>query len=176
MEDKDKSLVLGGQAVIEGVMIRSRSHMIISVRKPNGVIHTISEKIDPISEKYRLLQLPFIRGILAMFETLFLGFKSLFHSANIALEEEGVKLSYKEIVLTIGMILAVSSFFIVIPLSLAALFTATGLIFNLVEGVVRLIFFLMFLKVVSFWSEYERVLQYHGAEHKAINAYEAGAS
>lgn len=170
----EPSLAFGGQAVLEGVMIRSRTHMVTCVRQSNGEIFTMSEEIFPLAKRYRLLNLPFIRGIPALFETLYLGVKSLFLSANVVLEEEGEKITYKEIVLTIVMILGIASFFIAVPLLLTAMLPFTGLLFSIVEGGVRMLIFLSYLKVISLWGEYRRVLQYHGAEHKTINAFEAG--
>ncbi|MCK5625699.1 DUF1385 domain-containing protein [Candidatus Bathyarchaeota archaeon] len=173
---EETSLAFGGQAVLEGVMIRSSTHMAISVRQPNGEILTMTEEISPISKRYRLLNLPFIRGIPALFETLYLGVKSLFLSANVVLEEEGEKLTYKEVAFTIVMILGIASFFIAVPLLLTAMLPFTGVLFNFVEGGVRLAIFLIYLQAISLWGEYKRVLQYHGAEHKTINAFEAGES
>lgn len=170
---EEPSLAFGGQAILEGVMIRSRKHMVTCVRRQNGEILTITEEIKSLSNRYRVLKLPFIRGILALFETLYLGVKSLFLSANIALEEEGETLTNKEIAITMVMIIALTSFFIVVPFLLTTSIKFTGVTFNIVEAVVRLLIFLTFLKLVSLWDEYKRVLQYHGAEHKAINAYEA---
>jgi uncharacterized protein YqhQ len=173
---EEPSLAFGGQAVLEGVMIRSNTHMVTCVRQPNGEILTMTEEIAPLSKRYRVLNLPFIRGIPALFETLYLGVKSLFLSANVVLEEEGEKLTYKEIALTIVMILGILSFFIVIPLLLTGMLPFTGILFNIVEAGVRLSLFLLYLKMVSLWGEYKRVLQYHGAEHKTINALEARGS
>lgn len=172
---KELSLPFGGQAVLEGVMIRSRTHMVICVRQQNGEISTISEGIDSLSGRHLVLKLPFIRGITALFETLYFGIKSLVLSANLVLEEEGEKFTYKEIALTAVLIIALSSFFIVVPFLLTTLLTFTGVIFNVIEAMVRLSLFLLFFKVISFWGEYKRLLQYHGAEHKALNAYEVRA-
>jgi len=173
---EETSLAFGGQAVLEGVMIRSSTHMVTCVRQPNGEILTIMEEIAPLSKRYRVLNLPFIRGIPVLFETLYLGVKSLFLSANVVLEEEGEKLSYKEVALTMVMILGIASFFIAVPLLLTAMLPFTGVFFNIVEGGVRMAIFLIYLKLISLWGEYKRVLQYHGAEHKTINAFEAGES
>jgi len=167
-------LAFGGQAVIEGVMIRSRRHMVICMRKQNGEILTKTEEINSVSERHKILRLPFIRGVPALFETLYLGVKGLIFSANAVLEEEDEKFTYKEIALTMLLTLALTSFFIVVPFLLTTLLKLTGVIFNIVEAVVRLTIFLVYLKLISLWSELKRVFQYHGAEHKAINAYEAG--
>ncbi|MFQ6094767.1 MAG: DUF1385 domain-containing protein [Candidatus Bathyarchaeia archaeon] len=173
---KESSLAFGGQAVLEGVMIRSRKHMVICMRRQNGEMLIKTEEINSLSERHRALRLPFIRGILALFETLYLGVKGLFFSANAVLKEEDEKLTYKDIALTIFLTLALTSFFIVVPFLLTTLLKLTGVIFNIVEAVVRLTFFLIYLKLVSLWGELRRVLQYHGAEHKVINAYEAGVA
>lgn len=176
-EGRDEpSLAFGGQAVIEGVMIRSRKHVVICIRQQNGEILTETEEIDPLSERHRILGLPFIRGIPALFETLYIGLKGLWFSANAALEEEEEKFTYKEIALTIVMTLALSSFFVVVPFLLTTLLNLTGIVFNIVEALVRLTAFLIYVKAVSLWSDFRRVLQYHGAEHKTINAYEAGVA
>jgi len=172
----EPSLAFGGQAVIEGVMIRSQKHVVICIRQQNGEILTKTEKIDSISERHRVLGLPFIRGIPALFETLYIGLKGLWFSANAALEEEEEKFTYKEIALTIAMTLALSSFFIVVPFLLTTLLNLTGILFNIVEALVRLTAFLLYVKAVSLWGDFRRVLQYHGAEHKTINAYEAGVA
>ena len=167
-------MAFGGQAVIEGVMIRSRRHMVICMRKQNGEILTKTEEINSLSERNRILRLPFIRGILALFETLFLGVKGLIFSANAVLEEEDEQFTYKEIAITVLLTLALTSFFIVVPFLLTTLLKLTGVVFNIVEAMVRLTIFLIYLKLISLWSELKRVFQFHGAEHKVINAYEAG--
>jgi len=171
---REPSLAFGGQAVIEGVMIRSRRHMVICMRKQNGEILTKTEEINSLSERNRILRLPFIRGILALFETLFLGVKGLIFSANAVLEEEDEQFTYKEIAITVLLTLALTSFFIVVPFLLTTLLKLTGVVFNIVEAMVRLTIFLVYLKLISLWSELKRVFKFHGAEHKVINAYEAG--
>ena len=170
------SLAFGGQAVIEGVMIRSQNHVVICIRQQNGEILTKTEKVDPLSGRHRILGLPFIRGVLALLEALCVGIKGLWFSANAVLDAEEEKFTYKDIALTIVLTLALSSFFIVIPFLLTTLLNLTGIVFNVVEALVRLTAFLIYVKAVSLWGDFKRVLQYHGAEHKAINAYEAGAA
>jgi len=175
----EPSLAFGGQAVIEGVMIRSKKHMVISVRQPNGEILTKTEEIKSISERHRALKTPFLRGIVALFETLYLGVKGLYFSANASLEEEGEKIEPKEMAVTFVLAMALAIFlFSIVPFfltnSLTNIFGLKGIIFNVVEGVVRLAIFLLYIASVSLFREFSRVLQYHGAEHTAINAYEAG--
>ena len=177
VKKKDEpSLAFGGQALIEGVMIRSRTHMVMCVRKPNNEILTNVEKVNSVTQKYRGLGLPFVRGIVALPETLYLGFKGLFFSANAAIEEEeGEKFGYKEFGLAIALALGVAALFVAVPFFIAVwLNLPPGILFNVVEAVIRLVLFLGYLSVVASWGEFRRVLQYHGAEHKAINALEAG--
>lgn len=171
---EEPSLAFGGQAVIEGVMIRSKKHMVVCVRPPNDEILTKTEEIKSLSERYRVLRLPFLRGIVALFETLYLGIKGLYFSANATLEEEE-KLNPKEIALAVIAALALSIFlFSIIPFFLTTLLNLGGVVFNIVEGVVRLAVLLLYLASISLVGEFRRVFQYHGAEHTAINAYEAG--
>ena len=171
---EEPSLAFGGQALIEGVMMRSRTHMVMCVRKSNSEILTNVEGISSLCERYRVLGLPLLRGIVALFETLYLGFKALFFSANAVAEEEGVKFTYKELVVVGALALGLISFFFVVPFLLTSLFNLTGVLFNIVEAIIRLALFILYLVLVGMWGEFRRVLQYHGAEHKTINAYEAG--
>jgi uncharacterized protein YqhQ len=174
-EKEEPSLAFGGQAVIEGVMIRSKKHVVTCVRQPNGEILTNVEEIKSVSERYRFLRLPFLRGIVALFETLYIGLKSLYFSANVSLEEEE-KLNPKEIVLTVAAALALAIFlFSVLPFLLTTPLGLGGVVFNVAEGAIRLAILLLYLASMSLVEEFKRVFQYHGAEHTAINAYEAGA-
>ena len=179
-DKKEPSLAFGGQALIEGVMIRSRSHLVICVRKPNQEILTNIEQIQSLSQKHKSLAVPFIRGIVALPETLYLGFKGLFFSANAAIEEEGKeeeeqeKFGYKEFGVAIALAIGIAALFFVVPFLLATWLNLTGIVFNVVEAVIRLALFLGYLAAIASWGEFARVLQYHGAEHKAINAFEAG--
>jgi uncharacterized protein YqhQ len=122
------------------------------------------------------LGVPFLRGIVALLETFYLGIKGLFFSANVVVEEEGEKFSYKEFAVAIALALGLVAFFVAVPYFLAALFNLIpgSVVFNVVEAIIRLSFFLLYLTLVSMWGEFKRVLQYHGAEHKTINAHEAG--
>ena len=171
---EETSLAFGGQAVIEGVMIRSKKHMVVCVREPNDDILIKTEEIKTLSEKYKILRIPFLRGIVALFETLYLGVKGLYFSANATLEEEE-KLNPKEIAIAVIAALALSIFlFSVIPFFLTSLLKLGGVVFILVESVVRLGILLLYLASISLVGEFRRVFQYHGAEHTAINAFEAG--
>ena len=169
---EEPSLAFGGQALIEGVMMRSRTHLVMCVRQPNNEILTHTEEINSLSRRHKILRLPFLRGIIALFETFYLGVKGLYFSANAVLEEEE-KFTYKEFAIAVAMALALTSFFIVVPFLLTTLFNLTGVLFNIIEAGVRLSIFLLYLALVAMWGEFKRILQYHGAEHKAINAHEA---
>ena len=171
---EEPSLAIGGQALIEGVMIRSRRHLVICVRQTEDDILTHVEEIRSLSERHRVLGLPFIRGIVALFETLYLGVKGIYFSVNAVLEEEEEEFTYREWAIVVTLVLALSSFFIVVPFLLTTLLKLTGVLFNVAEAIVRLTFFLVYIALVTKWGEFRRVLQYHGAEHKAINALEAG--
>jgi uncharacterized protein YqhQ len=177
---KEPSLAFGGQAIMEGVMIRSRMHMVMCVRKPSKEIATDIEKINPLCERYRVLGFPFLRGVVAMFESLYLGIKGLIFSANAALEgvtpegEKPLKFGYKELALVAAGVAGITALFLLLPFLLATWLNVTGILFNVIEAIIRLTMFVLYLSVISTWSEFKRILMYHGAEHKAINAYEAG--
>jgi uncharacterized protein YqhQ len=178
-EKKEPSLAFGGQAVMEGVMMRSKNHMVVCVRQPNNEIVTQTEELHSLSDKYRFLKLPFIRGILALFETLYSGMKGIYFSANAAFgedENEEEVLSTVEIIVVIIAAIGLSILiFSVTPFFLTSLFDfGGGVLFNIVEGIVRLSFLLVYLLIVSLVGDLKRIFQYHGAEHTAINAYEAG--
>jgi len=172
---EESSLAFGGQALIEGVMMRSRTHVVMCVRQPTNEILTHTEKVNSVSERYKVLRLPFLRGIIALFETFYLGVKGIYFSANAVLEEDE-KFTYKEFGIAIALALALSSFFFVAPFFLTTLFNLTGLLFNVVEAIVRLVIFLLYLTLIAMWGEFKRILQYHGAEHKTINTHEAGVA
>jgi uncharacterized protein YqhQ len=171
---EEPSLAFGGQAVIEGVMIRSKKHMVTCVRQPNDEILTNVEEIKSVSERHKVLRLPFLRGIVALLETLYIGLKGIYFSANASLEEEE-KLNPKEIALTVALALVLAiCLFSLLPFFLTIFLGIGGVVFNVAEGVIRLAILLLYLAFVSSIGEFKRVFQYHGAEHTAINAYEAG--
>ena len=167
----------GGQAVIEGVMIRGRKSVVTSVRRPNGEL-TIDVK--PIDETWtkRYRRIPFLRGMVILIETMVMGIKSLLYSANIAVEEEAEEIPSKAIWVMIASaaVLVVALFFLA-PLFLTRLvdqYIPNTIVFHIVEGVIRLAIFLAYLKAISLMPDIKRVFTYHGAEHKTVNAYEAG--
>jgi uncharacterized protein YqhQ len=178
----EPSLAFGGQALIEGVMMRSRRYMVSCIRKPNKEIVTDIKHISPYSERNRLFGLPFIRGIVNMIENLYLGIQGIMFSAGTAFEEEAVdgkepekiEFGIGEIAVLIAGVIGITAVFFLLPFVFATWFKFSGFLFNLVEAVIRLAMFVAYLSVISLWGQYKRVLMYHGAEHKAINAHEAG--
>ncbi|MCJ7731568.1 DUF1385 domain-containing protein [Candidatus Bathyarchaeota archaeon] len=175
-KEAEESLAYGGQALIEGVMMRSGDTMVMCVRQPDQEIATFNKKISSVTRSNKLLGLPFIRGIAMLFETMYYGVKAMMQSANVALEGEDEEFTLFDYALLIVMLLVMNGLFIAIPFLLTNYLGLSGLLFNVVESVIRLGLFVGYLYVISLWGEVARVLQYHGAEHKAINAYEAGSS
>lgn len=168
--------MVGGQAVIEGVMMRGFGKVATAVREPNGNINVQVKPVNSISDKYPILKLPFLRGSVNLIESLVLGIKSLSFSAQAAGEEDE-QLSDKEMIATIFFALALACvLFIAIPTAAAKfLNTLTGdpFILNLAEGFLRLIIFFAYIAGISRMKDVQRVFQYHGAEHKTIFCYEA---
>lgn len=180
-------LNVGGQAVIEGVMMRSPGSFAIAVRRPNGEIATLVEPLRALSERSRLFKLPIIRGVITLISSLFLGVKALNFSADMALEEEGGKEKKKEMGswamgLTVAFSLGLGILlFFVLPLYLTKLLKtiiptvgSSELTFNLVDGIIRIVIFIVYILGISMMKDIKRVFQYHGAEHKSIYAFEAG--
>jgi hypothetical protein len=165
----------GGQAVVEGVMMRGRKTMVTAVRRPRG---ELAIDVQPLATLYsgRLRRTPLVRGIIVLIESLVLGIKSLFYSANAALEEEEEKLSggLVWIIMVVALGMAVALFFIVPLLLTRLLHISSSLLFNLVDGLIRVAIFIAYLKLVALMPDIKRVFAYHGAEHKVVNAYEAG--
>ncbi|MEK6983755.1 MAG: DUF1385 domain-containing protein [Nanoarchaeota archaeon] len=168
-----KKLNIGGQAVIEGVMIRGLNNYTVAVRKNKKII---IKKGKIQKRKYKLLKWPFIRGFVNLVEMLAIGIKSLMWSAEQAAPEDE-KIGKNEfaftILFSIGMIIL---FFIALPYFLTSLIglkeESTPLMFNLIDGVIRISIFLIYLIAISFIKDIRKLFQYHGAEHKAIHCYE----
>jgi uncharacterized protein YqhQ len=173
---------IGGQAVLEGVMMRGPSHWSLAVRKVDGDIALLDHEINSVMARHRFFRLPIIRGIIALGESLAIGFRALAISANYAAQEEG---DDEEVSTEIGRGALIFAFAIAIGFALLlfkvtpALITSwlpietTG-VFVVVEGLIRVSIFILYLVLISFLPDLKRVFQYHAAEHKAINAYEAG--
>ena len=170
---------IGGQAVIEGVMMKGKKGWTVAVRGPKGDIHV---KREGLSEPPKILKIPIIQGVVALFYALSIGIKAIEFSANKACEEDGKSLSAIAIGCTIGVSIILGILlFIIIPLYatklLGALFLSVNensFIFNIVDGIIRIIVFLSYIVAIGMWKEMRRIFEYHGAEHKVIHAYENG--
>ncbi|GAH50191.1 unnamed protein product, partial [marine sediment metagenome] len=175
MHEAYKRYQVGGQAVIEGVMMRSKHFWALAVRKPDMTIYTKLFNDVSLTNKNKVLGFMFIRGIVALIESMALGFKALSYSVNEATEEE-IKFSKREmtIAIIIAVVFAVGVFFIlptIIGRSFSEFFP-NAIVYNLLEGLIRIGFFLIYILLVSQIKDIKRIFQYHGAEHKTIQAYE----
>ena len=171
-----EKLMVGGQAVIEGVMMRGPKKVATAVREPSGKITVDVKPVNSLADKYPIFKKPFFRGILSLGESLVMGLKSLTYSAQMAGEEEADKLTNKDIAITMTFsLLAAIVLFIVIPTAAVNLVpTDDHVIMNMWEGFVRMAVFFIYIYAISRVKDIQRVFQYHGAEHKTIHAYEAG--
>src|SRR5881394_995157 len=173
---------VGGQAVLEGVMMRGPRNWAVAVRKPDGEIAQVARAIDPLMARHWALRLPIVRGVVALGESLAIGFRALSVSANYAAQEEaegdGEPAEIGRWALAFAFLVAIGfavMIFKVGPALLTDLLPiSNGSWFVLVEGLVRVTVFVLYLVILSFIPSLRRVFQYHAAEHKAINAYEAG--
>ncbi|ADL13722.1 DUF1385 domain-containing protein [Acetohalobium arabaticum] len=168
----------GGQAVIEGVMMRGSDNLAIAVRKNEDDIVLHTEEVDSVSDRYSILERPFIRGVVSLFESLIMGMKALTFSANqVAEEEEEEELSTWELILTIGTALGLAILlFVVLPataIKFIQQYVGSDLVLNFIEGVIKVTVFLLYIIGISRLNDINRVFQYHGAEHKVIYNYEA---
>jgi uncharacterized protein YqhQ len=167
----------GGQALIEGVMMRGRTTVAMSVRPPSGEIRTYSEPLPSALRPGRWLKVPFVRGVLVLYEALVLGTRMLMRSAAIASEGEDIQISRPMMIgtMVVSIGFAVGIFF-VLPLFLSTFAegaTESDLLANLAEGGFRLAIFVGYIGLIGLMGEIKRVFAYHGAEHKAISAHEA---
>lgn len=174
---KEMPFNYGGQAVIGGVMIRGRNSVAIAVRKMDGGIEVSNRPLAGLyTGRWRLL--PFIRGIIVLIESVVLGTGALMYSAQVSAETEEEKITPVMMwsSMALGVVLAVGLFFI-LPLLVIRffdVFIASSFISNLLEGIIRIIFFIAYLVIIGRMSEIKDVFAYHGAEHMSVNAYEAG--
>jgi uncharacterized protein YqhQ len=171
---------IGGQAVLEGVMMRGPSNWAVAVRKPDGDIAEVSQQIRSPMARHRLLRLPILRGVIALGESLAIGFRALAISANYAAQEEGdeeVKTELSRAQLFFAFAVAIGFAVILFKVTPALITNWIGIEagwFVIVEGLIRVTIFVLYLSLISLLPDLRRVFQYHAAEHKAINAYEAG--
>jgi uncharacterized protein YqhQ len=187
LESGEETLV-GGQAVLEGVMMRSPHAWAIACRKPSGEISTHSEPLERLSEKHKWMGWPIVRGVITLGHAMTLGFRALRFSANVALDEvsaddKGKKLEVSGWMAAVNIIFSLG--FFIFMYKFLPLLAATELkrinpifgeqiIFNLVDGAIRIALFLLFIWGVSLWRDIHRVYEYHGAEHKTVFAFENG--
>jgi len=187
LESGEETLV-GGQAVLEGVMMRSPHAWAIAVRKPSGEVATHSEPMERPSEVHKWMGWPIVRGVMTLGYAMTLGFRALRFSANVALDqlpadEQGKKVEISGWVAAANILLSLA--FFIVMYKLLPLAAATGLkrvnaifanpiVFNLVDGVIRIALFLLFIWGVSLMKDIRRVYEYHGAEHKTVFAFENG--
>jgi uncharacterized protein YqhQ len=176
---------VGGQAVLEGVMMRGPGNWAVAVRTPSGEIAQVSRSIESKMAKHRLLRLPVIRGVMALGESLAIGFRALAISANYAAQEEGGEQKSGEEAAELSRGALIFAFAIAIGFAVMLFKVTPGLLtsllpikstgwFVIVEGLIRVSIFVAYLSLISLLPDLRRVFQYHAAEHKAINAYEAG--
>lgn len=181
---------IGGQALIEGVMMRGPGNVAIAVRKPNHEIEVTTQKLNTLGMRHKVFRTPFIRGVVGLIESLSMGIKALMYSAEFYEEEEAqakqtwTQKIFKDkagdvemfITLAISMILSVG-IFMVLPNILTSLLKGNitnTILLNLVEGLIRILIFFIYIVWVSKVDDVKRVFEYHGAEHKTIHAYENG--
>ena len=189
LEGGEETLV-GGQAVLEGVMMRSPHAWAIACRKPSGEVSTHSEPLERLSEKRKWMAWPVVRGVVTLGHAMTLGFRALKFSSNVALDElqpepssDKKKLEINGWMAAVNIIISVGFFIFMykfLPLVAATELKRVNplfgeqIIFNLVDGAIRIALFLLFIWGVSLWRDIHRVYEYHGAEHKTVYAFENG--
>ncbi len=171
-------LHVGGQAVIEGVMMRSPTRLATAVRTPDGEIVVKAEPFVSLTKRHRLLNIPIVRGAIVLIETFTVAVKALSFSAEQATAEEEKKKggnSNFHMALTVLAALAIGfGLFFYLPLKLTEwMGFQNDLLFNLIDGLIRLVFIFLYIFLITRWKEMQRIFEYHGAEHKTIYAFEA---
>jgi uncharacterized protein YqhQ len=188
MKAEEYPLAVGGQAVLEGVMMRSPHAMAVAVRRPDGTVLLKDEAYTSLAERYPLFKRPLLRGPLVLMEALVTGIKALTFSAQAALQEDEAEpaetpLGWGTIALTLGgAFLLAFLFFGFLPHWLSAMagllvgrpLTPADFAFHAIDGVIKALFILLYIRGISFFPDIRRVFEYHGAEHKSICAFEAG--
>jgi uncharacterized protein YqhQ len=167
----------GGQAVLEGVMMRGKDHWAIAVRRPDGDIHLEAHAIDSVAARYRILRMPFFRGVIALGQALAIGMKALTVSAaQSSPEEERPTKGQMAVSMVVAMLIFIGIFIVgpAVGFGLLRDEIGSGLLLNILEGLFRVLLFLGYLLLIGQMKDIRRVFQYHGAEHKTIAAYEHG--
>lgn len=170
---------VGGQAVIEGIMLRNKTHYVVAVRKPDNTIDFIKEKV--LEQKTKLSKIFFIRGIVNFVSMMQLGYKTLVFSANVSMPEGEKKEEITPMAMTLSMLASLTiavGLFIALPYTIVTLLGINEkehiITFNLIRGGVKILIFTLYLFLISFFKDIKRVFEYHGAEHMVVNAYEHG--
>ena len=188
LESGEETTLVGGQAVLEGVMMRSPHAWGICIRRPDGTMATHSEPLEKLSDKHPWMGWPFVRGIMTLGQAMTLGFRALRYSADVAIEhlqpekkEEAKETEISGWMIAVNLILSLGFFIFMykfVPLLAATKlknhYPAFGnqILFNIVDGVIRIALFLLFIWGISLMPDIRRVFQYHGAEHKTVFAFE----
>jgi uncharacterized protein YqhQ len=172
----------GGQAVMEGVMMRGRKQFAVAVRAPNGEIVVHEEPLSAAIYTHKWGQWPFVRGLGMLWDALGLGMRALLWSADVAVKEEGQEevtfagpVAWTTVAMSLAVAVAVFFFLPTLAGKWLAPLGSGGLRASIIEGVIRLVLFLGYIWAIGFLPDIRRVFAYHGAEHKTINAYESGA-
>jgi uncharacterized protein YqhQ len=180
--DKNVDMLIGGQAVIEGVMMRSLTGYSVAVRQANGNVAIKKDKLVSVTAKYPFLKIPVLRGSVVLIQSLILGMQALNYSASVASENEDGEKEMSNWAIGSSLALAIVlgiAFFILAPLGLTNLIRhyllpgMGNLAYNAIDGVIRAVFFFGYITAISLMSEIRRVFQYHGAEHKTVYTFEA---
>ncbi len=180
--DRNVDMLIGGQAVIEGVMMRSLTGYSVAVRQPNGEVAIKKDKLASIARKYPFLKIPVLRGSVVLIQSLILGMRALNYSASVASENEEGEQEMSNWAVAGSMLFALLlgvGVFILAPLGLTNLIRHTiapgmgNVAYNAIDGVIRALFFFFYIFSISFMDEIRRVFQYHGAEHKTVYTFEA---
>lgn len=180
--DRNVDMLIGGQAVLEGVMMRSLTGYSVAVRQPNGEVAIKKDKLVSITAKYPFLKFPVLRGSVVLIQSLILGMRALNYSASVATENEAGEQEMSSWAMASTMIVALAmgvGVFILAPLGITNLirhFFAPhmgNIAYNAIDGLLRAVFFFVYILSISFMDEIKRVFQYHGAEHKTVYTFEA---
>ena len=180
--DRNVDMLIGGQAVLEGVMMRSLTGYSVAVRQPNGEVAIKKDKLVSITAKYPFLKFPVLRGSVVLIQSLILGMRALNYSASVATENEAGEQEMSNWAMASTMLVAMViglGVFILAPLGITNLirhFFAPhmgNIAYNAIDGVLRAVFFFIYILSISFMDDIKRVFQYHGAEHKTVYTFEA---
>lgn len=180
--DRNVDMLIGGQAVIEGVMMRSLTGYSVAVRQPNGNVAIKQDKLASITTRYPFLKFPVLRGSVVLIQSLILGIRALNYSAAVSSENEQGEQEMSSAAVVGSMLIALLfglGIFILAPLGITNLIRhflmpkMTNFEYNAIDGVIRAVFFFVYILSISFMDDIRRVFQYHGAEHKTVYTFEA---